>query len=135
MALQAIVDRLQYHVASLSGIRSAPSDPIESPNVFPFGSTFPSNGEWGAGRIGKVLTDATHNVTTIIVVARKDLPRDIQKSAGYADAFQAALQADPTLNGEVHVIESLAYTFGPIAWGSTECLGYIFEIGVTDVNC
>jgi hypothetical protein len=135
VALQAIIDRVQVHVASLSGMRSAPDDPIESPNVFPFGTTFAGSGVWENGNIGKVLTQASHDITTVIVVARKDLPRDIQKSAGYADAFQAALQTDPDLNGNVSIIESLNYTFGPIEWAGLLCIGYTFSMTVTDINC
>ena len=135
MALQTIVDNTQAIVAGLSGMRSAPDDPIENPNAFPFGATFPSQGNWDGGHIGKVLTNASHDITVIIAVARKDMPRDIQASIGYADLFQAALQADPTLSGAVHVVDSLSYTFGPILWGGIELLGYTFSLTVTDVNC
>jgi hypothetical protein len=135
VALQTIVDNVQTIVASLSGIRSAPDDPIESPNAFPFGATFPGSGTWDGGSVGKILTRASHDISVIIVVARKDLPRDIQKSIGYADLFQAAIQADPTLSGAVDVVDLLNYTFGPIAWGGTECRGYTFSLTVLDSNC
>lgn len=137
MAVETIIDSLQTIVGGLAGMRQAPADPIEQPTAFPFGVTFPSTGAWEGGSVGKNLRNAAHEVTIVIAVARKDMPRDVQKSVGYADLLQAALQADPTLGGNAFLVQALSYTFGEILWGPSELslLGYTFTVTVQEIDC
>ncbi len=105
--LRAAITQIQTYMLTLSGMREAPTDPPEQPHVFPFAICAPYEGAWERQA---EMKRGLQVVTLDIHVARKDLPRDVQKLADYEAAVPNILLNNVTLNGTVDTIE------GPIRW-------------------
>lgn len=137
MSLTAAITNLNTTLRGLAGMKNVPTHPPESVNEFPFGIAFAGTGRAEGGSMGRALTDETHQITAEIHVQRKNLPIAVETVTPYWALFVTALQADPTLGGEVDLIESIDYEFGPMSWASEEpnTVGYRFSVGVRLDNC
>ena len=127
--LQDAIEHIAHVIGGIDGIRSAPAYPEEQLNVFPFAATYPGEGEASFGVAGERL-----NLDTIIVelhVARKDLPRDMEKALPYVDSIPNEIMdelLDNKLSATVDTFESITWTFGALNWGGQETLGFRFTI-------
>jgi hypothetical protein len=126
--LQAVVKAIQSEVGALSGIRAAPEYMPEAPNVFPFAQAFVESGSY-IQRQGTMV--GTHSVVVAVHVARKDLPRDIEKAMEYAKSVPNAIidaMRKSNLGSTVSHFGNITYTFGPLQWGDVGTLGFRFVV-------
>jgi len=131
VTIQTAIAHIQGLAEGLPGIRQAPDFPPEQMNVFPFAVCYPAAGEFQAGPMG--LMKGLHNLVVEIHVARKDLPRDVETALPFGEALAAAVMDDPTLGGTVDTVradEGISYTFGALAWGGQETVGWRLTIPV-----
>ena len=125
MGLQSAIEVIQDICLTVSGVRAAPDYPPEAANVYPFVACYATTGAFRGGPAG-VMT-ALHTIAVEIHVARKELPRDVAAVIPYGELVAAALLTLPTLSGTVDTIragEGIAYTFGGMAWGGQETVGW-----------
>ena len=125
--LQDAIEHIAHVIGGIDGIRSAPAYPEEQLNVFPFAVVYPGEGE------ASISAGVRLNLDTIIVelhVARKDLPRDVEKALPYVDSIpNEILDEVHTYWGRtIDTIESITWTFGALNWGGQETLGFRFTI-------
>lgn len=135
MALAAAIQNLADILGGLSGVRLAPDYPTETAPVFPFAVAYAATGDYTGGSLGNILTREAHAIAAEVHIDRIDLPRSIAAAVPYADLLRTALQADPTLGGEVMIVTALNYTFGPLNWGGIETIGYAFSVAVSLEGC
>jgi hypothetical protein len=113
-------------VASISGIRRAPTYPEESLNIFPFVVVYP-----GAGSENYAVPGERLSLSSIVVelhVARKDMPRDIAAAMPYGDSIPNKLMLDPTVSGKADTFGGIEWTFGELNWGAQQTLGFRFTM-------
>ena len=131
--LEQVVSAIQAKVQALEPkIRNAPDQPVENPSVFPFGVTFMRRVEY-TQQSGSLRT-GLHTAVVQIHIARKDLPRDIEKAMPYGEAFPVAILNDITLGGIVSHVGPVRGAFKPMEWGDQETLGWEFEIDFKLLN-
>lgn len=135
MSLAGAIQQLAVTLGTLTGMRSAPPYPPETAAVFPFAVAYAASGDYTGGSLGKILTRERHSLAAEIHVARRELARSVAAAVPYADLLRTALQADPSLNDEVMVIESLGYRFGPLSWNGIDTIGYTFDVTVLLEGC
>lgn len=126
MGLREAIDQIQDVTGAVTGIRKAPDDPPESFNAFPVAVCHPRAGLY---RVDSMRT-GLHDLALWILVARKDLPRDVSTSLPYGDSISQAI-LDAYTDGELDEIDAMGlirYTFGEVEWGGLKCIGWSFTI-------
>lgn len=128
MTLQSAIQDVQATIAAISGIRDAPNYPPEDSAVYPFVVAYAGPGEFRTGEpagqmkyLGSIIVD--------LHIARKDLPRDVEKAMTYHESIPNEILEDTTLGGNIS-------TCGPVscsgiivmAYGGQETLGLRFTI-------
>ena len=130
--LRAAIAQIQTYMLTLTGMREAPTDAPEQPHVFPFAICAPAEGEWTGLQVA--WKQGLQTVSLDIHVARKDLPRDIQKLADFEDAVPNILIANPTLNGTVDtIVYPIRWRLVTFSWdqmGQVKTIGFRFLITV-----
>jgi hypothetical protein len=53
--LAQVIQRVAFVLGGVSGIRQAPTDPVEQMNVFPFAVVYPTDGEHTFGKTYPVM--------------------------------------------------------------------------------
>ena len=129
--LQDAIEQVQVIMTAVTGIRSAPELPPEQINQFPFAVAFPGEGEFTI-EMG-ALMDGIHSIILELHIARKDLPRDVDKAGAYVDSIPKALWSNPTLNGRIRWFKRISYKFGPLGWGNMDTLGIRFTIHEVEI--
>lgn len=129
-SLQAAIAQLQTYALTLAGVKTAPAYAPDGVGPFPFVVSYPGEGEW-------TPEDASgkrnlHRIKTEIHVARAgDLPKALEAVIPYNELFGNKICANPTLAGTVAtVVFPITYTFGPMAWGGVQTIGYRFTIPI-----
>jgi hypothetical protein len=116
-------------IAGLSGIREAPALPEEVLNVFPFAAIYPGGGEQTMP-INRVRQDLG-SIVIELHVARKDLPRDVEKAIPYVDSIPNVLfdgLDDNKWSATIDTFESITWTFGELGWNGQQTLGFRFIV-------
>ena len=125
----AIIQVVRY-ARTLPGVREAPDYPPESLNSYPFVLGFAGGGVWRFGPAGD--KKGLHSITLELHVARKDLPKDVEKSMGFSDSIPNLLMSklinDNKWNNTIDTFDQISYTFGPLGWGNEPTLGFRFKI-------
>lgn len=132
MSLQGAIDRIEYHLNLLDGIKGVPVRVPESANQFPFGVVYPESGNLQA------VSDwmkAIHVLIVEIHCERTLLGAAIEQATGYITSFPKRLLDDPTLNNQVDTIiadggQSITYQFGRLEWGGLQTIGIRFRVPV-----
>lgn len=130
--LQQVIDEIQADLGALTGIRGAPDEAPEQINKFPFIVCYPLSGEWHSDIPGAKI--GLHTIAIALHVARKDMPRDIQKAMAYAESIPNALlkvvatQSGDRFNNKIETFDRITYTFGSIGYGGTDTIGFVFQI-------
>lgn len=103
MALQDMIERLQYHARNTTGVKIAPDyvDAIAG-NSTVYALSFAQSGEFGA-EAEKQGRDF-HNLITQIVIEGADIVSVEHRSEGIVEEFVDKLRNDPTLNGTIETI-------------------------------
>lgn len=135
MSVTGAIDRLQHHARNLSGMRFAPDEPPESVAFFPFAVSYEQQVDYTSNRMGKVLDNVVARLVTEIHVGRSEYQYDIPKVQPFRDAFVNAIRSDPSLNGEIQIIENVAVTFGFMEWSQIKTMGYRFTVSVRLKEC
>lgn len=130
--LQQVIDQIQADLGALTGIRGSPDEAPEQINQFPFIVCYPISGEWRSDIPGAKI--GLHTIGVALHIARKDLPRDIQKAMAYSESIpNALLKVVATTDGDrfnstIETFDRITYTFGSIGYGGTETVGFVFQI-------
>ena len=126
MGLQDAITGVQALVGAVSGIKSAPSYPIEKLGPFPMAVAFAGEGVWefGAGGDKKGL----HSIVVIVPVARKDMKYDAEKVMPFCESVPNAIMADPTLGGNASTFGFISYAFGDMEWAGELLVGFRFVV-------
>jgi len=134
VTLQNVVDAVRDKLRTVSPtIRSVPDGPIENPSVFPFGTAFIRRVNYT--QFSQTLRHGTHTLAVQVHVARKDLPRDIEKSVPYGEVVPVAIYNDLTLDHKIATVTAIRGAFrGDMVWGDQETIGWDIEIDFTMVN-
>ena len=62
-------------------------------------------------------------------IGRKgDLPKEVERAMGFADAVPEALIADQTLSDTVSHFERIRFNFGALNYGETKTIGFRFTL-------
>jgi hypothetical protein len=126
--LQQAIDQIVDAVGVLTGVRHAPDEPTDKIPAYPAMMTFLQGGVYHNRPIG-VMT-GVHTVLVEVVVARKDLERDVQTVMGYAKSVPNAIykaHAAGTLTA-IEEIGDISYEFGPMSWGGANLIGFRFKV-------
>jgi len=126
MGLQTAIAALQAKVGAVAGIKNAPDYAPDSINEFPFSVAYAQSGTFE--NVSLSFGKALHTLVVEIHVSRKDLKTAIQNVMSYGDSVPAAILADPTIGGSVSTFRDITYTFGPLNWGTTDTIGFRFQI-------
>ena len=124
-AIGEIIDEIK----TISGIRSAPDEPPESTDLFPFVVVYPDYGIYEYGMpIG--YERALHNIAIELHVARKDLPRNYSTVMNLIDEIPMELGKLLKASGfsNLSTWESIEYTFQAMSYGGVETLGVRYII-------
>ncbi len=125
--MQDVIDYVQLKVRGVSGVRAAPETVSGSMAIYPFAIAYAGPEVWEVAPVG--TGKAIRTVIIEVHVARKDLPRDVEKAMGFSDSIPLAFMADPTLGGKVSTF-SRVRSDGIInlGWGKVQTLGFKFYI-------
>lgn len=128
MTIQGAIADLQTTWLAISGVKSAPTDPPEMANQFPFAVTYENNGklaQWSA-----VFGHELATINSELHLTRQNLPSAVSAAMGYRDSFLRAVMADPTLGGNVSTTTDISWEFARLDYGDVQTIGYRFSIGV-----
>lgn len=127
MGLREAINQIQDITgAEGTGIRKAPDNPPEKFSSFPVAVCHPVSGFYRPDS----MRTAVHEIALWILVARKDLPRDVSASLPYGDSISDAIY-DAYVAGtldEIDAMGNIRYTFGEVEWGGLKCIGWAFTI-------
>lgn len=123
-SITAAVARIQTIMSGVEDMRAAPTQPPDSPNVFPFAASW-------IGAVETTQPSATlrirlFTVVTEIHVARKDMARDVAKINPFATSVPDSIWADTTLDGAVDTILTCNGALAPSSWAGVETLAWQF---------
>jgi len=126
MTIELAIANLQTKALSLSGMKSAPTNPPEANVSFPFAVSYERTGRFLSH--GSGFGDELVTIFTEIHVARTMLQTAIVQAMAFRDPFLKLLLADPTLGGTVSTTNEIRWTFGALVWAGVETIGYRLEI-------
>lgn len=126
MSLKSLLTQITNQVGSISGIRSARDLPPEEMPEAPFAVAYPVDGQSKDGTPGS-KTELV-SIAVEVMVPRKDLPRDVDRIVTYHDDLLNALMSDGTFGGLADTYDFIEWTFGPLAYGTQDTVGYKFII-------
>lgn len=129
MTLAAAIGHIQATVGAVDGIRAAPAYPPDSMAVYPFTVCYPGSGTWERMSDWK---KGLHTVNLEVHWARKDLYRDVEKAAAFAETIPNAILSDPTLGGHCETITAVSYSFGAMQYGGVDTIGYRYQVTFKD---
>lgn len=137
MTIEAAVVNVARIFRALEGMKQAPDYPPEKLSDFPFTVTYQYTGKAEGRGLGAILTQERHTIVAEVHVQRKELASDVKKVVPYFQLLKTALKADPTIGGEVDIVQEIRYRLGALAWESTvpNNFGYRFEIDVLLNDC
>lgn len=124
-SITGAVTQVQTLAAALSGVRSAPTKPPESPSAYPFAASY--IGAVETTKPSATLTISVYTIVTEIHISRKDLGRDIDTLNAYPTAFTAAIWGDPTLAATVDTVLTCTGLYTPLEWGGIETRAWVFQ--------
>ncbi len=129
--LQNVCLQVATYLRSLSGVRAAPGYAPDKLDPFPFAVVYPGAGVWQFG----ATPGEKKALASIIVemhVARKDLPKDLEKAMAFGDTvpnlLMGKLISDNKWNGKIDTFENITYTFGVLGWNGLMTIGYRWTV-------
>ena len=123
-----VQEAIQSIARALPGVRSAPSQPPDSPAAYPFVVTLPAQGGLSCNNEGWFT--GLHTLQTEIHVCRRDMTYDAVRLITLLQAFYRALMASPTLSGTVSTVNDVRYYWRTMEWAGQETRGYLIQIDV-----
>lgn len=122
-------------VSVLNGIRSAPDEPPESMDIFPFLIGYVSTSEWIPSSDG--LAYGMHTLVLELHQLRDPLPQAIRSILPYGEQVAAIFMRSenaklPDAQGIDTVDEGieLSATFGPLGYDVVDTIGWTFELKI-----
>ena len=123
-SLRGAIDAVQDAVGAVSGIRKAPDNPPDTFNVFPCAACYPHTGYYDVD----LMKTAHHDLRLLILVARKDMDRDVKKTVPYGDSIRDALWDAHRTDRTIDITGRVSYGYGDVTWGGLLCVGWAFTI-------
>lgn len=117
-------------VAGVSGIKTAPANPRESINEYPFAVTYVMDGVLNVGPIG--TKKSLLNIAIDLLTVRRDIEIDMAVLTPFLDTVPAALVGEVSIGGDVfsgtiNTFENLRLEFLPLYdYGGVPMIGYRF---------
>ena len=124
--VKEIIDELQ----TISGIRYAPDELVESANdQFPFAVVYPLTGYFNTLTTSAQMK-GMHSINIELHIARKDLPRDFSQVMDLIDEipYQIIKLRNDGLLSHMATFGNIEYTFGPLSWAGVDTLGVTYTI-------
>lgn len=127
--VQNVIEAIQSDMLALDGMRAAPDYPPEMINVFPFSIAYAMNGSFAPFPAG--AQTGLHQIVVDVHVARKDLPRDVEKMMPWLETVSNALlrsvglQTGDRFANTIQTFERLEYRLthwediGTVGWRFT----------------
>ncbi len=106
MTLQAAIADVQSTIRAIAGIYAAPEYPPDDTTNFPFVIAYAGDGEFRTGEPAGMLK-YFGSIIIDLHVARKHLPRDVERAMAYHESIPNDILEDTTLGGTVQ-------TCGPV---------------------
>lgn len=125
-SIQEVINAIQDVMLTVSGIRAAPDyAPEDLGSLFPFSAVYLENGTWTVGPGYSAMTGLV-TIAIEVHVARKSLPADLRQVMPFSVSVPKALlsPSNITFGGRIDGFNGLAFTFGPLTWGTTQTLGF-----------
>jgi len=126
--LKAACIEIVNEIQTIPGIRSAPEEPPESTELYPFVVTYPGTGTYHQGPA--VVLTGLHDITIELHVARRDLPRNYTTVLDLIDQIPYELQKLLNAGGysTIKTFGDIEYTFGAMSWGGVDTIGVRYTI-------
>lgn len=130
MELSDAIENIVIKARALPGIETAPLNPPESVNQYPFVVTYavrsPDTLRFESQGFGHFF----HLIHCEFHLARNILPTAIERALTYIELLPRSIQADQQLGGTVDATRGIDYEFGVLEWGGMENIGVRFMIDV-----
>jgi hypothetical protein len=128
--LQDAIAQAQKYIRALDGIKSAPENPPDSVNVYPFVICFPGTGIVKFGPTG--AREGLHSIVIEVHMNRANLPHAVEKVLPFGDSIPNLLMDkllnDNKWNYTVDTFRDVSYVFGPLGYGDTPTIGWRFTV-------
>lgn len=132
--IDKVVSAIQKIVRGIEGIREAPDTPPETITKYPYAVCYPRQGTYKLG--APPTLKGMHSIWLEIHMARKDMPRDIERTMKYIriipDAiFDAYRDSESDLKaaiGPMGTITEIEYNYGVLSWLGTDTVGIRFYL-------
>lgn len=129
MDVTSAINRIQDLWLTIAGVRAAPDEPPEKIDPLPIAITYERSGEVDIAKPHSgSFAEQRGTIWSELHVQRADLPRAIRSTMTFREAFLRKLQADPTLNGTIMLVNPVRWTFLALEWNGVQTVGYRFEI-------
>jgi len=128
--LYDVVQALAVHARALTGMRSAPDNPPDSINMYPFAITYFMRGRWW-GNDATWKTSADTWAIDIHLAKVPDIGRVLEACAEMPEALAQAIVSDETLGGTVTHIDEVRAEFRAMNYAGVDTAGYHLEIDAT----
>jgi hypothetical protein len=121
--LKNAIINLQDDLRTIPGMQAAPYEPPDNIQAYPFCVAYPSA---ATGTIGAPAGQyrIVYELIIELHVARKDMPRDYDKTAHLLEAVMSKLLANPTLGGEGTIVtefsDRINAQWGVMQWGENQ---------------
>lgn len=131
VTLQGAIDEVMADLkAALPTVRSAPDDPPEQVNAFPFMTVHAGSGAWEEGPAG--MKKGLHSIVVELHVARAaGLARAVSEALGFAESVPNTIfkgRNTDRFNGTIDTFDRISYTFGPLSWAGVDTFGWVFKV-------
>lgn len=130
MTIAAALTAISATVAGVSGIKSAPANPQENINEYPFALTYVMDGTINIGPVG--TRKSLLNISIDLLTVRRDIRLDMAILTPYLDSIPNALSAEISYSGDVFsgtisTFEKLTLEFLPFYdYAGAQMIGYRF---------
>ena len=122
-SLETAIVNLQNDLKTIPGMQAAPYEPPDNMQFYPFCVAYPSTATATIGAPAGQYR-IIYEIVIEIHVARKDLARDYQKTAGHLEDVMSKLLANPTLGGEGTMVtefeDRISAQWGEMIWGENQ---------------
>lgn len=130
MTIAAALTAISATVAGVSGIKSAPDNPQENINEYPFALTYVMDGTLNIGPIG--TRKSLLNISIDLLTVRRDISLDMAILTPYLDSIPHALASEISYTGDrfsntLETFEKITLQFLPFYdYAGAQMIGYRF---------
>ena len=130
VVLYSVIQRLAVHARAVSGMRSAPDNPPDSINMYPFAITYFMRGRW-RGNDATWKTALNTFAIDIHLAKLPDIGRVLETCAEMPETLAQAIVSDETLNDTASCVNEVRGEFRVMNYAGIDTAGYHIEIDMT----